>query len=123
MAYAVRHPERVSRLILYGAYARGWLNRDLSQEQYEEEELLVNLMRLGWAKENPAFRQVFAAQLRPDATTEDFRAFDEQMQISTSPENAARLELEMHRTDVSAIAPLVKVPTLVLHAHKDAAVP
>jgi pimeloyl-ACP methyl ester carboxylesterase/DNA-binding CsgD family transcriptional regulator len=123
IAYAVRHPERVSHLILYGAYARGWLNRDLTQEQREEEELIIKLMRVGWGKENPAFRQVFAAQLRPEASLEDFRAFDEQMQISTSPENAARLEREMHRTDVSAIAPLVKVPTLVLHANKDAAVP
>jgi pimeloyl-ACP methyl ester carboxylesterase/DNA-binding CsgD family transcriptional regulator len=123
IAYAVRHPEKVSHLILYGAYARGWLNRDLSQEQKEEEELIIKLMRVGWGRENPAFRQVFAAQLRPEATIEEFRAFDEQMRISTSPENAARLESEMHRTDVTALAPLLSVPTLVLHPRKDAAVP
>jgi pimeloyl-ACP methyl ester carboxylesterase/DNA-binding CsgD family transcriptional regulator len=123
IAYTVRHPERVSRLILYGAYARGWLNRDLSEQELEEERLIISLMRVGWGKENPAFRQVFALQLRPDATTEELRAFDEQMRISTSAENAARLESEMHRTDVRTLAPLVKVPTLVIHARGDAGVP
>jgi pimeloyl-ACP methyl ester carboxylesterase/DNA-binding CsgD family transcriptional regulator len=123
IAYTVRHPEKVSRLILYGTYARGWLNRDLSQEQKEEEDLIIKLMKVGWGRENPAFRQVFAAQLRPEATIEELRAFDEQMRISTSPENAARLESEMHRTDVTALAPLIRVPTLVLHPRKDAAVP
>jgi len=123
VAYAVRHPEQVSRLLLFGAYARGWLNRDLTDTQIEEERVLVSLMRIGWGRENPAFRQVFATQLRPDATVEELRAFDELMRISTSPENAARLESEMHHTDIRAIAPLVTTPTLVLHANRDAAVP
>lgn len=121
--YTVRNPEKVSHLILYGAYARGWLNRDLTAEQREEEKLLIDLMRVGWGRENPAFRQVFAMQLRPDATTEELRAFDEQMRMSTSAENAARLESEMHRTDICHLAPLVTVPTLVIHAREDAAVP
>ena len=123
VAYTVRNPGKVSRLILYGAYARGWLNRDLTEQQIEEEKLLINLMRIGWGRENPAFRQVFATQLRPDATTEELRALDEQMRISTSSENAARLESEMHRTDVRSLAPLVNVPTLVIHPREDAAVP
>jgi pimeloyl-ACP methyl ester carboxylesterase/DNA-binding CsgD family transcriptional regulator len=123
VAYAVRYPERVSRLLLFGAYARGWLHRELTDEQIEEEQLLVSLMRIGWGRENPAFRQVFATQLRPEATAEELRAFDELMRISTSPENAARLESEMHRTDVRPLAPLVTTPTLVLHARRDAAVP
>jgi pimeloyl-ACP methyl ester carboxylesterase/DNA-binding CsgD family transcriptional regulator len=123
VAYTVRNPGKVSRLILYGAYARGWLNRDLTEQQIEEEKLIINLMRVGWGRENPAFRQVFATQLRPTATTEELRAFDEQMRISTSAENAARLESEMHRTDVRSLAPLVTVPTLVIHPREDAGVP
>jgi len=123
VSYAVRHPEMVSRLILFGAYARGWLNRDLTDEQIEEEKLLVSLMRVGWGRENPAFRQVFATQLQPEATAEELRAFDELMRISTSPENAARLESEMHHTDVRTLAPLVTAPSLVMHARQDAAVP
>jgi pimeloyl-ACP methyl ester carboxylesterase/DNA-binding CsgD family transcriptional regulator len=123
VAYAVRNPEKVSHLILHGAYARGWLHRDLTEQQIEEEQLIISLMRVGWGQENPAFRQVFATQLRPDATTEELRAFDEHMRISATSENAARLESEMHRTDVRALAPLVTVPTLVLHSRQDAAVP
>ncbi len=123
VTYAVRRPEKVSHLILFGAYARGWLNRDLTEEQIAEEKLLTNLMRVGWGRENPAFRQVFATQLRPNMSSEELRAFDELMRISTSAENAARLESEMHRTDIRAIARLVRVPTLVIHTRGDAAVP
>lgn len=123
IAYTVRNPGKVSRLILYGAYARGWLNRGLTEQQLKEEKLLIELMRVGWGHDSPAFRQVFATQLMPDATIEELRALDEQMRISTSAENAALLESEMHRTDVRHLAPLITVPTLVLHPNKDAGVP
>ena len=123
VAYAARHPDRVSRLILHGAYARGWLNRDLSEEQIEEEKLLISLMRVGWGRENPAFRQVFAMQLFPEATVEQLRTLEEQMRISVSPENAVRLESEMHRIDVRHLARQIRVPTLVLHSRRDESVP
>jgi pimeloyl-ACP methyl ester carboxylesterase/DNA-binding CsgD family transcriptional regulator len=123
VAYAARHPERVSRLVLLGAYARGWLNRDLTGEQVEEERLMIDLMRIGWGKENPAFRQVFATQLFPDASTEQLRALETQMRISVSPENAVRLESEMHRIDVRETASAVKAPTLIFHARRDEGVP
>lgn len=123
VAYAATHPERVSHLILHGAYARGGLIRDLTTSQREEEKLLMNLMRVGWGQENPAFRQVFAMQLFPEATTEELRALEEQMRLSTSPKNAVRLETEMHRIDVRKIAAKVKCPTLVFHSRQDAAVP
>jgi len=123
VAYAARHPERVTRLIVHGAYARGWLKRDLTEEQIEEERLMISLMRVGWGRENPAFRQVFAMQLFPDATTEQLRALEEQMRLSVSPKNAVRLESEMHRIDVRDLAPQITVPTLVLHSREDEAVP
>ncbi len=123
VAYAARHPDMVSRLIVHGAYARGWLKRDLSEEQIEEERLMISLMRVGWGRENPAFRQVFAMQLFPDATVEQLRALEEQMRISISPKNAVRLESEMHRIDIRYLAPQVTVPTLVLHSREDEAVP
>ena len=123
VAYTVRHPERVSHLLLHGAYARGWLHRDLTAGQMEEEKLMIGLMRVGWGRENPAFRQVFATQLFPDATLEALRALEEHMRVSVSPENAVRLESEMHRIDVRELAPHVNVPTLILHSRHDAAVP
>jgi pimeloyl-ACP methyl ester carboxylesterase/DNA-binding CsgD family transcriptional regulator len=123
IAYAARHPDRVSRLILHGAYARGWLNRGLTQAQIEEEKLMISLIRVGWGRENPAFRQVFAMQLFPEATIDEIRALEKQMRISVSPENAVRLESEMHRIDVRHLAPQVKAPTLILHSREDEGVP
>jgi pimeloyl-ACP methyl ester carboxylesterase/DNA-binding CsgD family transcriptional regulator len=123
VAYAARHPDKVSRLIVHGAYARGWLKRDLTEEQIEEEQLMISLMRVGWGRENPAFRQVFAMQLFPNATTEQIRALEEQMRISVSPKNAVRMESEMHRIDIRDLAPQITVPTLVLHSREDEAVP
>jgi pimeloyl-ACP methyl ester carboxylesterase len=110
-------------LIVHGAYARGWLERDLTEEQVEEEKLMISLMRVGWGRENPAFRQVFAMQLFPDASAEHIHALEEQMRLSVSPKNAVRLESEMHRIDVRDLAQQITVPTLVLHSHQDEAVP
>ncbi len=123
IAYAVRHPKRVSRIVLHGCYARGWLKRDLTPEQVEEERLMIDLMRVGWGRDSPAFRRVFATQFFPEATTTELHALEEQMRISLSPENAARLESEMHRTDVRHVAPLVRAPTLILHPRYDHVVP
>ena len=123
VAYAARHPERVSRLILLGTYARGWLNRDLNEEQREEEETLISLMRVGWGRENPAFRQFFTTQLMPDATRDQMQSLNELMRISADPKVAVKLEREMHLTDVQVLAAEVSAPTLVMHARDDAAVP
>jgi len=123
VAYAAQHPDKVTRLIVHGAYARGWLKRDLSEEQIEEEKLMISLMRVGWGRENPAFRQVFAMQLFPDASPEHLHALEEQMRLSVSPKNAVRLESEMHRIDVRDLAQQITVPTLVLHSREDQAVP
>jgi len=123
IAYAVRHPERVSHLILYGAYARGRLKRDPTPLQLEEARTLLNLIRIGWGRENPAFRQVFTSLFIPDGTLEQFRWFNELHQVSSSSENAARLAEEFSGIDVTALAPQVRVPTIVLHRRHDAAVP
>lgn len=123
VAYAAQHPERVSQLILHGSYARGWLRRELSSIEKEQEKLLLKMMRVGWGEENPAFRQVFAMQLFPEATTAQLHALEEQMRLSATPKNAVRLEKEMHRVDVRELAAKVKAPTLVLHAAQDGAVP
>src|SRR5581483_3596544 len=123
VAYAALHPEKVSHLIVHGGYARGWLKRDLTPEGIEEEKLMISLMRVGWGRDNPAFRQVFAMQLFPQAPAEQIQALEAQMRISVSPENAVRLESEMHRIDVRQLATQIKVPTLILHSRGDEAVP
>ena len=123
VAYAVRHPERVSRLVLHGGYARGWLKRDLTPEKRAEERLMIDLMRFGWGRENPAFRQVFAMQLFPEASSEELRVLETQMRLSLTAEMAVRLESEMHQVDVRDLCPRVTAPVLVTHSRGDEGVP
>jgi serine/threonine protein kinase/TolB-like protein/pimeloyl-ACP methyl ester carboxylesterase len=120
--YAVRHPERVSHLILYGAYARGWGGRGPSSDR-EKREALLTLVREGWGQDNPAFRQVWTTLFMPEATLEQMRWFNELQRISASPENAHRMMVESGKVDVSERLAEVKVPTLVLHCREDALVP
>ena len=123
IAYATRHPERVSHLILYGSYARGKLARDLSAPQVEEVETLIKLIRLGWGRENPAFRQVFASMFIPDGTLEQYRWFNDLQRASASPENAARIVEGFNTIDVRHLAAQLNIPTLVLHARHDMRIP
>jgi pimeloyl-ACP methyl ester carboxylesterase len=99
IAYAVRHPEKVSHLILYGAYARGWITRD-SAEEIEQRQAQLTLVRLGWGRDNPAFRQLWTSLYAPDATPEQAQSFNDLQRISTSPENAVKLLTEMGNIDV-----------------------
>jgi pimeloyl-ACP methyl ester carboxylesterase len=123
IAYALRHPERVSHLVLYGTYVRGRLGRMLTAQQLQEHEALVSLVRSGWGQENPAFRQVFTSFFIPGGTFEQFHWFNDMQRVSASPENAARMIEEFAKIDVCSLAPQLKVPTLVLHAVNDARIP
>ena len=123
IAYAVRHPERVSRLIIHGGYARGGLKREATREQRKEAEMMVELAEMGWGKENPAFRQFFTTQFIPEGTAEQHRWFNELERVSTSPQNAAQFFRIFNAIDVSDLAPRVCCPTLVLHPDRDARVP
>jgi predicted ATPase/DNA-binding SARP family transcriptional activator/pimeloyl-ACP methyl ester carboxylesterase/tRNA A-37 threonylcarbamoyl transferase component Bud32 len=123
IAYAARHPEKVSHLILYGSYLRGRLKRHGSPEQLEEGQMLLKMMALGWGKANPAFRQVYTSLFIPEGTAEQIQWFNELQRISTSPEVAVRMFSAGSLTDVSELARQVTVPTLVLHARDDAVVP
>lgn len=123
IAYAVRHPERVSRLVLYGGYAVGRNRRLLTTAEKEEEEAMTTLMRVGWGKENAAFRQLFTSQFVPGGSKEQADWFNELQRITVSGEMAARISTITGAIDVSALLPRVSVPTLVLHAREDARVP
>jgi pimeloyl-ACP methyl ester carboxylesterase/DNA-binding winged helix-turn-helix (wHTH) protein len=121
IAYAVRYPERVNRLVLYGAFPVG-LSVSGTPDQIEARRALVSLMRLGWGLNNPVFRKLFTSRFIPDATPEHEDWFDELQRVSTSPENAARLMELDDAIDVRALAPQLVVPTLVMHCDRDQAV-
>jgi pimeloyl-ACP methyl ester carboxylesterase/DNA-binding SARP family transcriptional activator len=123
VAYAVRHPERVTHLILYGAYAVGRFRRSTSPEQQQEARTLLDLMRLGWGQDNPAFRQTFTTLFMPDATLGQMRWFNELQRRTTSPQNAVRFEEAFYGIDVAELARRVTTPTLILHARGDAMIP
>lgn len=123
VAYAVRRPERVSRLVLYGAYARGRLRRDPTPEQVEEAETMVRMVRLGWGRDNPAYRQFFASLFLPGGTLDELRAFTELQRLSSTPENAARIVEGFDVLDVTDLCRRVEAPTLVLHVRGDARIP
>jgi len=121
--YAVRHPDRVSHLVLYGGYALGRGRRARTAAEREENAAMLTLLRLGWGKENPAFRQLFTSQFMPGATKEQADWFNELQRITVSPETAARIIQATDDLDVTGLLPHVTVPTLVMHARDDARVP
>lgn len=123
VAYAARHPERVSRLVLCGAYARGRAVRAVGDEEKRAAALDLDLARVGWGRDDPAFRQVFAAQFLPDGTRADWAAFDQLQRRTTSPENAVRFLEEFARIDVRDAASEVRCPTLIMHSRDDHRVP
>jgi pimeloyl-ACP methyl ester carboxylesterase len=122
IAYAARHPGKVNHLILCGAYARGWQVRG-DVKVIEERTALIKLVRLGWGKNNEAFRRIFATRFIPGAGPEQLEYFNELQRISASPENAARLMEEFSRIDVRDRLAAVASPTLVLHGENDEAIP
>jgi class 3 adenylate cyclase/pimeloyl-ACP methyl ester carboxylesterase len=123
IAYAVWHPERVSHLVLLGGYAVGWKKRARTEAEKAAGEAMLTLMRIGWGQENPSFRQMFTSQFIPEANKEQADWFNEFQRISSSPADAARNLWANGETDVTALLPQVKVPTLVMHARNDARVP
>jgi pimeloyl-ACP methyl ester carboxylesterase len=123
IAYAARHPERVSHLVLVGAYALGWARRNQDQKAVERRKAMSKLIEVGWGQDNPAFRQTFTSLFMPDAGPEQMRWFNELQRISCSPENALRFDETFANIDVTELLPMISVPTLIFHARHDSVVP
>jgi pimeloyl-ACP methyl ester carboxylesterase/DNA-binding CsgD family transcriptional regulator len=121
IAYTVRHPERVERLVLYGGYARGRLHRDDGER--DRHEALVTAIRTGWADPDPAFRHLFSMLFLPEGTQEQMAWYDELQRRTASPETAVRLYQARARVDVRELAPRVTARALVAHARDDRVVP
>ena len=122
IAYAVKHPDRVTKLVLYGAFAAGRKHVAPPQE-LEARRALTSLVRLGWGLNNPAFCRTFTCRFIPEATPEHEQWFDELQRVSTSPENAARLMARDDDIDVRPLLSQVKTPTLVIHCDRDHVTP
>jgi pimeloyl-ACP methyl ester carboxylesterase len=122
VAYAARHPGRVSHLVLYGGRAKGWRAQGDANEIVRRAAMLT-LIRTGWGQDNPAFRRMFSSLFIPDATPEQMEWFNELQRRTISPENAARFQETSSMIDVTPLLEQVTAPTLVLHGTSDAVVP
>jgi pimeloyl-ACP methyl ester carboxylesterase/DNA-binding SARP family transcriptional activator len=120
--YAIRHPERVKQLILFGGYAQGW-RIGADEALIKEREAVTTLTALGWGQNNPAYRQIFSSTFLPSATSDEHAWFNEFQRLTTSPENAVRFLSVFSDIDVQAQLTKVKVPTLVIHSLGDLRVP
>lgn len=115
LAYTDAHPERVTRLLLYG----GMAGEGLAQEDQAAEDALLAMIRAGWARPDPLFRRLFTTAFIPDATEEQMQWMDELQRTSTNTENAVRSRIARGQIDVTRLLPSIGVPTLVLHAVGD----
>jgi pimeloyl-ACP methyl ester carboxylesterase/DNA-binding winged helix-turn-helix (wHTH) protein len=119
VAYAVRHPERVSRVVLLGSFVQGRRKRATSSEELELAEARIEMVRLTWGRPDPHYRQMFVSRFLPEGTQEEWRAFDELQRRSTSGENAWRFVQEFSDIDITDLAPKVSVPTLIACARRE----
>ncbi len=126
VSYAVRHPERVSHLVLYGAFGRSFIPIE-REENRRLVESMVTMIKWGWGRNeaaaDPAFRQVFTSMYVPGATAEQMRWYDDLQYHSTSSENAAALLEAIARVDITDLLSAVAAPTLVLHRRGDRVTP
>ena len=122
VAYAVKHPERVSKLVLYGAYARGPFRRG-DPDRASFYQAMIDMVRLEWGSDNPTFRQVVTSRFIPGGTDEQIGWYNDLCRKTLTPEIAATLLESRAMIDVTSLLGEVRAPTLVLHASGDAVVP
>ena len=119
IAYAVRHPERVTQLVLLGSFAQGRRKSARTPDELALAEAHIEIVRLGWGRPDPTYRQIFVARFLPESSQEQWRSFDELQQRSTSPDNAWRFVGEFADIDVTNLAPKLTVPTLIMCSRRE----
>jgi pimeloyl-ACP methyl ester carboxylesterase len=118
IAYSLRNPGRVRRMVLLGGYSRGWALR-LEGEDLARREAMVTLTQTGWGSDNPAYRQMFTGLYIPGGTPEQLGWWNELQKVTTTPANAVRLQRVLATIDVTGLLGRVAVPTMVAHARND----
>jgi len=122
VAYAQRHPERVSRLVLVGAYVKGGRHARTAEER-AEYEMQRELIRMGWGRDSHSFRLFFSSSFMPDVPPQLWSDFAELMRRTTPAESAVRIFDTLLDLDVRDAAADLTLPTLILHARQDARIP
>jgi pimeloyl-ACP methyl ester carboxylesterase/DNA-binding CsgD family transcriptional regulator len=120
--YAIRHPERVAGLVLYGGYAHGALKRGAEGAQ-AAHRAMIDLARVAWGKDNPTFRQVFTSRFIPGGSPQQLQWFNDLCLKTVTGDVVASLLEARAVVDVEELLPQVRAPTLVLHARDDEVIP
>lgn len=120
--YAASRPERVERLIIHGGFARGRLRRDSSEQERRELQVLLGMLAVGYGVRDEygtMFRHAIYKQHFPSQPPEFFAELERGV-FERIPQaaNAAYPPMQFNE-DLTAIAPLVRCPTLVMHARFD----
>jgi pimeloyl-ACP methyl ester carboxylesterase len=121
IAHAVRHPNRVLKMILHGGYALGH-NKRGPRKGFDMKGYL-NLMREGWGDEHSAFQKMLSTVYLPNAPAEHIKWMADLQRVASSPENTVRLRSTYDEIDVEDLLSKVAAPTLVMHCRYDNLVP
>ncbi len=117
LEYAGRHPDRLTRLALYGSYANA--EAEPTAEKAELDRAFEALIRVGWSRSTPEFRRVFTILMIPGATEEQMRWVDELQRISVDAETALLARAQRRLADARPRLAGINLPTLVLHSRDD----
>ena len=120
--YGMRHPEKLSCIVMLSGYARGTLKRG-SEQQNAVHTATNDIIRIGWGDPNPVYRHMFTENFIPDASLAQKAGFDELQRVASSPQNAARINDMNANVDVSQLASQLRIPVLVMHCEGDKRVP
>lgn len=120
--YAARYQRRVSRLVLFGAYARGRNRRGDAPLEAEKARVMLDMIRVGWDAEDHAFATAFAQQFQPEGMTGHLQSWCDLQRHAATPQEAAALTEIMFDIDVQTALRVISCPTLVAHATGDAVV-
>lgn len=121
-AYASRHPDRVSHLVLHGGYEKGRLVR-AAEEDRAQAEAILTLMRNGWGRANSPFIDAFATMFIPGGSREAIDSLVDLQRLTTSPGNAVAIRRAVDGFDVGDLLGAIRSPTLVIHARDDGVQP
>lgn len=124
LSYAVRHPDRVSHLILFDSYSRGDLVDGTPLQRKKETIALTSMIEAGWGREDTdVFRRIFSGLLMPGGSEKEHHWLAELQRKTTTPVMAAQLWEAYNRIDVEDLAKKVDIPTLIFHVKGDKVIP
>ena len=117
IAYAVRHPERLTRMLFYNSSAA--ILPDPSPDERELNQTYLQMIKVGYGRPDSTFRRVFTSLMIPSADEGQKRWIDDLQRVASTAENTFRMRRDLAEIDVRHLLPLIEAPALVLHSRGD----